>query len=99
MNFSFLFVSLLAILGQLSDCITTQIALSMGGREANPLMVEITAHTWLHYCVKLGLPVLYIVICKKKLSSGKMGTYLLLMIAIVGFAAAIWNMNVIRHLL
>lgn len=90
---------ILAILGQLGDCLTTQIALAHGGREMNPLMIWITGHAWMHYSVKIGLPLLYLVMCQKRQGSKKAETASLLVIAIAGFGAALWNLSVIRHLL
>jgi hypothetical protein len=90
--------AVLALLGQLSDCITTQIGLSRGAHEANPLMVWVTKHLWVEYPLKLSFAVLSLFICQKIFSPWKWGVLPILVFAMTGFGAAIWNLMQFRYL-
>jgi hypothetical protein len=88
----------LAVLGQLSDCVTTQIGLSMGAEEANPLMVGVVKYALLQYSFKLGMAVLALCVCQKLLAPWKWGILPILIIGFTGFGAAIWNLWILGFL-
>ena len=98
MTLPYILAGILAVLGQLSDCITTQVALSMGAHEGNPLMVSIVKHFWLECSLKVGVALTAVYYCHKKFAPSKSGTAPIYAIAIGGFGAAIWNLFVITHL-
>ncbi len=99
MTLPYLLAGILAVLGQLSDCVTTQIALALGGKEANPLMGSVVAHPLAMYSLKTAIALVCLYVCNKKFGPRKVGVALVLLCAVVGFAAAGWNLVVIRHLL
>ena len=99
MTLPYLIASILAVLGQLGDCVTTQIALSLGGQEANPLMVWVVRHVWIQYSLKLGLALLCVVVSQKLFAHRRFGMTLLLVCAAGGFIPAIFNLAVISRLL
>src|ERR1035437_577232 len=91
MTFPYLLALILAELGQLADCLTTQYAISLGAHEANPLMVWVVVHPWVEYPLKLGLPLFVLFVCKKLFSPRKIGLAPIIFFALGGFGAAIWN--------
>ena len=98
MTIPYIIAGILAFLGQLSDCITTQIALAHGAHEANPLMVWVTRHVFVEYTLKLGMALTLLFVCQKKFAPARSGITPLLLAAAMGFIAAIWNMSVLIRL-
>ena len=94
----YILAGILAILGQLSDCFTTQIALAHGAHEANPLMVKVVAHPFLSYPLKAALAIWVTVVCHKQYSPKKSGIAPILLTATIGFGAALWNLGIISSL-
>jgi len=87
----YLLFSVVALLGQLSDCITTHIAIIMGGQEGNPAMVWATHPVWRMYVLKLSLALLLLTFAHKNAKSVNVACRAASIIAFIGFAAAIWN--------
>lgn len=98
MTLSYIIAGILAVLGQLSDAITTQIALAHGGTEANPFMIWVTKHLLVNYSLKVGFPIIVWIMCQKHFAPRKFGVGILMVPAITGFGAALWNLMVIRYL-
>lgn len=94
MKFFYLLSTFLAVIAQLSDCITTYMVLSQGGYEANPLMVWLVAHPMIGVPLKGIVPIIIALICYKRYYPDKKGTAPMLLCAVFGFGAAAWNLFV-----
>jgi hypothetical protein len=83
--------TIFAVLGQLSDCVTTQVAISLGAKEANPLMQGLVKHFWLACLVKVGVALIFTGFCYKKHYPRSYGAVMIAIIGVIGFLAAGWN--------
>lgn len=98
MTLPYIIAGILAVLGQLSDCITTEVALAHGAHEGNPFMVYVVAHPLLAYPLKTAIALMVVLACHKKYAPKLSGISPILLTAAIGFAAAIWNLTIIRGL-
>jgi hypothetical protein len=97
MTLPYILSGIFAVLGQLSDCATTQIALSMGAHEGNPFMVWIVAHPLISFPLKTGFALGCLAFCQKEFAPKKSGIAPVLLVGLFGFSAALWNVwNILR---
>jgi hypothetical protein len=91
MTLPYILAGIFAVIGQLSDCVTTQIALGLGAHEGNPFMVWIVAHPFISFPLKTGFALGCLAYCQKKFAPDKGGITLVLLVGLFGFSAAFWN--------
>lgn len=88
----YILAGLFAVMGQLSDVVTTYMVISLGGHEANPFMVNIVAHPLLAYLLKISMPILGTILSYKMYAPSKKGIGIIMLIGVIGFFAATWNL-------